>query len=627
MDYEELTRELHGKYDGHFFARGQTFILDPAAAPGMYLKIEILEMEFLADIVKSGQDVGQHAQLCSETVITIETPPNISIKGARNPISFDFDNLGIGGLDEEFKEIFRRAFATRLFPAKTIEAMGINYVRGMLLFGPPGCGKTLMARKIGQMLNGPEPKIVNGPEILNKFVGASEENIRNLFKDAEEDQEKNGDDADLHVIVFDEIDAICKARTGASGPGNHDSIVNQLLSKIDGVKSLNNILLIGMTNRKELIDEALLRPGRLEVHMEIPLPNAHGRGQILRIHMAKLLEARQNETPGVPRVGPDVNVEELAEMTKNFTGAEIEGVIRNASQFAMMDRHLDMKSGGTPTVVDPNNIVIFRDDYERAISMTKPAFGTSPESLNQFMGSGMLDYGPKSKQIRKTGQAFVDQVKNMESSTDLLAVLFKGPAGSGKTALAATLANSSEYPFIKCVSPEDMVGMHESAKVGKITKVFDEANRSPLSIVILDDIERLIEYVGIGPRFSNPLLQTLQVLTKKRPTPGHRLLVLATTSSERELEHMDLLQGFHVQLEVPWLTRAEVLTTLGASGVGDGVLAELEPVIAEHEPCPGGGVIGIKKLLLMISMAQTQQGSVTKESFMEAAFNCNAWDY
>ena len=145
-------------------------------------------------------------------------------------------------------------------------------------------GKTLIARQIGKMLNGKEPKIVNGPEVLNKYVGASEENIRALFAEAEADQEAHKEYSELHVIIFDEIDAICKSRGSVrDGSGVHDTVVNQLLTKIDGVDSLNNILLIGMTNRKDMLDEALLRPGRLEVQVEIGLPDDKGRLQILKV--------------------------------------------------------------------------------------------------------------------------------------------------------------------------------------------------------------------------------------------------------------------------------------------------------------------------------------------------------
>ena len=146
---------------------------------------------------------------------------------------FKFEDMGIGGLDAEFSNIFRRAFASRIFPPGLVDKLGIQHVKGLLLYGPPGTGKTLMARQIGNMLNAREPKIVNGPEILNKFVGQSEENIRKLFADAEKEYKAKGDESGLHIIIFDELDAICKQRGSSnSGTGVGDSVVNQLLSKV-----------------------------------------------------------------------------------------------------------------------------------------------------------------------------------------------------------------------------------------------------------------------------------------------------------------------------------------------------------------------------------------------------------
>jgi vesicle-fusing ATPase len=204
-----------------------------------------------------------------------------------------------------------------------------------------------MARQIGKMLNAREPKVVNGPEILNKFVGQSEENIRKLFADAEKEvslncsslsvcsrlqQKEKGDESGLHIIIFDELDAICKQRGSTNnGTGVGDSIVNQLLSKMDGVDQLNNVLIIGMTNRMDMIDEALLRPGRLEVHIEVGLPDESGRLQILTIHTNKM---RSN---GV--MASDVDLAELASLTKNFSGAEIGGLVKSATSFAF-NRHV-----------------------------------------------------------------------------------------------------------------------------------------------------------------------------------------------------------------------------------------------------------------------------------------------
>lgn len=148
--------------------------------------------------------------------------------------NFKFEDMGIGGLDTEFSAIFRRAFASRIFPPGLVDKLGIQHVKGILLYGPPGTGKTLIARQIGKMLNAREPKVVNGPEVLNKYVGQSEENIRKLFADAEKEYREKGDESGLHIIIFDELDAVCKQRGSgaAGGTGVGDSVVNQLLSKV-----------------------------------------------------------------------------------------------------------------------------------------------------------------------------------------------------------------------------------------------------------------------------------------------------------------------------------------------------------------------------------------------------------
>jgi len=281
----------------------------------------------------------------------------IKIQGLNKPSittpSFNFEKMGIGGLNKEFEHIFRRAFASRVYPAEVVANLGIQHVKGMLLYGPPGTGKTLIARKIGEMLNARPPKLVNGPEVLNKFVGQSEENIRSLFIDAELEYREKGEESELHIIIFDELDAICKERGSRSqgGTGVGDSIVNQLLSKMDGVERINNILVIGMTNRKDLIDEALLRPGRFEVHVEIGLPDENGRIQILNIHTAKMKSANLLDDA--------VSLEEIASLTKNFSGAEIEGLVKSATSFAL-NRQIDPNNIKKP---DPTKIKVLKEDF------------------------------------------------------------------------------------------------------------------------------------------------------------------------------------------------------------------------------------------------------------------------
>nr|XP_011463563.1 PREDICTED: vesicle-fusing ATPase-like [Fragaria vesca subsp. vesca] len=313
--------------------------------------------------------VDERGMISSETYFIFEAPSGNGIKHKE----FNLQTLGIGGLGAEFADIFRRAFASRVFPADVTNKLGIKHVKGMLLYGPPGTGKTLMARQIGKMLNGKDPKIVNGPEVLDMYVGETEKKIRALFADAEKDQRLRGDESELHVIIFDEIDAICKSRgSNRGGPQVYDSIVNQLLTKIDGVESLNNVLLIGMTNRKDLIDEALLRPGRLEVKIEISLPDENGRIQILQIHTNNMKESSF--------LAPDVNLQELAARTKNYSGAELEGVVKSAVSFAL-NRQLSLDDLTKP--VDEESIKVTMDDFLRALHDIVPTFGASTDDLER----------------------------------------------------------------------------------------------------------------------------------------------------------------------------------------------------------------------------------------------------
>jgi len=513
-----------------------------------------------------------------------------------NP-DWDFSKMGVGGLDDEFNAIFRRAFASRVFPPEIMEQLGCTHVKGILLHGPPGTGKTLMARQIGKMLNAKEPKIVNGPEILDKYVGESEANIRKLFADAEADEAKLGVNSGLHIIIFDEIDAICKKRGSVAGnTGVNDTVVNQLLSKIDGVDQLNNILVIGMTNRPDMIDEALTRPGRLEVQVEIGLPKENGRVQILNIHTRTMVANG--------KLAADVNLAELASLTKNFSGAEIEGLVR-AAQSCALNRLVKADSTVAVDVDAAEKLLVSRSDFMHALQHdVKPALGSAQEVLENFATRGIVNWSDSIAKILADGDLLIQQAAS-SGGQGLVSILLEGAPNSGKSALAATLATKSEFPFVKVCSPEDMVGFTESAKCTMIRKIFDDAYRSDVSCVLVDNIERLLDYGPIGPRYSNLTLQALLVLLKKVPPKGRRLLIIATSSRREVLDQMEMISCFTDVLHVPNLSSGEHINeVVRDSGViSKSGLAQLESKLSGKK-----ANIGVKKLLGLLDMvAQTRE--------------------
>jgi vesicle-fusing ATPase len=263
---------------------------------------------------KTSDSITNGERKDEELLLNGNSPMSLSGKERNEAFTSDFRSA-VGGLQPQIDAIVRRVLDGRVIrPADadekeqdgttaelalaTMEAeelaiLGLSPVRGLLLYGPPGCGKTALAREISRSLRARAPKIVSAPELLDRWVGGSEKLVRALFADAEAELAPCGGDASksaLHVIVIDEIDAVFRKRTNAedSGEATRASAVNQILAKLDGVKAIPNILLIGMTNRRELLDEALLRPGRLEVQIEIPLPNKEGRREILQIHFDAL---------------------------------------------------------------------------------------------------------------------------------------------------------------------------------------------------------------------------------------------------------------------------------------------------------------------------------------------------
>lgn len=331
-----------------------------------------------------------------------------------------------------------------------------------------------------------------------------------------------GNNSALHIIIFDEIDAICKAR-GSVGGGTqvHDTVVNQLLSKIDGVETLNNILVIGMTNRKDMIDEALLRPGRFEVQMEISLPDEHGRHQILGIHTSKI---RENG-----KLADDVDVRELAAKTKNFSGAELAGLVRAATVTAMNR----LVQASEKVQVDPDAIdklCVTRHDFLHALEFDiRPAFGAQEEELDRYVTGGLVHWGDPVKHVIEHGLLATRAARaEAEAGADSgrpVALLLEGPRNSGKTALAVHIARQAGFSYVRLATSKNMVGFNEVAKCMAVKKFFDDAHKAKQAVVILDGLEGLIDYSPVGPRYSNYVLQVrIELEVQNSPEESPRML-------------------------------------------------------------------------------------------------------
>ncbi|HEX54883.1 MAG TPA: AAA family ATPase, partial [Candidatus Altiarchaeales archaeon] len=221
----------------------------------------------------------------------------------------------IGGLDD-VKGLLREVVEWPLKDPESFRELGIKPPKGVLLYGPPGCGKTLLAKAIANESNA-NFIAVKGPELLSKWVGESEKHVREIFRKARQ--------VAPSIIFFDEFDSISKIR-GRTLTDVTERMVNQLLTEIDGIEELEGVVVIAATNRPDLIDPSLLRPGRIDLKIEIPLPDEKTREEIFKVHTRKM------------PLDKDVNLKELAEKTSGFTGADIEALCREAAMNALREK-------------------------------------------------------------------------------------------------------------------------------------------------------------------------------------------------------------------------------------------------------------------------------------------------
>ncbi len=259
----------------------------------------------------------------------------------------------VGGLEAAKREIVRAVYWPLEY-ADRFERAGIEPPSGVLLYGPPGTGKTLLARAAAS-LSDANFISVNGPELLDRYVGASEQAVRDLFATARENAPA--------VVFFDEVDAISpKRRSDDTGAG--ERVVSQLLTELDGLEPLTNVVVVAATNRPDMIDEALLRPGRIEKTVETPLPDEPARREILRIH------ARDTPT------AESVDFDALAEQTAGYSGGDLAALVREAAMLAIEGTITDDGRNG--------DLTVDADHFERALAETTPSVGDAPDRDGAF---------------------------------------------------------------------------------------------------------------------------------------------------------------------------------------------------------------------------------------------------
>lgn len=440
--------------------------------------------------------------------------------------------LGIGGMGGIFTTIFQRVIATRIHQGPMIE-----HVKGILLYGPPGTGKTLLAAKLAEIL-GAKLKVVNGPELLAQWMGESEQNVRKLFDEAISDYKTHGDQSSLHVIILDEIDSIAQKRGRNPADTGGDRVVNQLLAMINGVNGINNILVIGTTNRKDLIDDALLRSGRLELHIEVGLPDETSRQNILKVHMEQL--------PREIMLLPDINLQEIAKRTSGLSGADLASIVKHAVAHASCT--ISDKSEQTK---------ISHRDFIQAMDEKRPtAYKKSLEAFENLRSRAMikLDSFYETSNVIKGA---ITQFFHSEKHNVLTCLLF-GPCGCGKTTLAAFIPENVSFQYVEMVSSNSLIELSKEQKVEKLVQVFEDAKKFQSSFILLDNLERLVEYNPLGGTCSGTILNTLLDLLKESPE-NNKMLVVGTTNNKSIMEKMGLYQVFTLHLEISLLQQRDIL--------------------------------------------------------------------
>ena len=406
----------------------------------------------------------------------------------------------IGGLKEVIYKI-RELVELPLRHPELFRRLGIEPPKGVLLYGPPGTGKTLLAKAVANESDAYFIAI-NGPEIMSKFYGESEQRLREIFKEAEEHAPS--------IIFIDEIDAIAPKRDEVVGEVER-RVVAQLLALMDGLESRGQVIVIAATNRPNAIDPALRRPGRFDREIEVPLPDKRGRLEILQIH-----------TRHMP-LAEDVDLEKIADLTKGYTGADLAALVREAAMHALR-RYLpeiDIEQEKIPIEV-LEKMVVKMEDFLAAFKEVNPSglreiFVEVPEVKWEDIG-GLEEVKQELREVVEWPLKYPEAFKRIGIKPPRGILLF-GPPGTGKTLLAKAVATESGANFIAIRGPEILskwVGESERA----IREIFKKARQYSPAVVFMDEIDAIASVRGtdigssrVGERIVSQLLTELDGIT------------------------------------------------------------------------------------------------------------------
>ena len=384
----------------------------------------------------------------------------------------------LGGLKNEVQKI-REMVELPMRHPELFEKIGVEAPKGVLLYGPPGTGKTLLAKAVAGETNAHFISI-SGPEIMGKHYGESEERIREIFTQAEENAPS--------IVFIDEIDSIAPKRDEVSGE-LEKRIVSQLLTLMDGMKSRGNVVVIAATNRPDSIDPALRRPGRFDREIEIGIPDDEGRFDILSIH-----------TRGMP-IDEKVDLKQISKTTHGFVGADLEILSKEAAMKSLRRilPEIDYDEEKISSEI-LEKIQITSDDFRDALKEVSPS--ALREVQVQVPNVSWDDVGGLENLKEELKEAVEWPIKykdaydyvNVESPKG---ILLDGPPGTGKTLIAKALAKMTDSNFISIKGPELLSKWVGESEKG-IREIFRKARQAAPCIIFLDEVDALVPRRGSG---------------------------------------------------------------------------------------------------------------------------------